>query len=234
MRLTNAIKADIKFQINHGFYIIYTILTLIYIIVIRQLPDEYKMLIVPLIVFSDPSLLGFFFIGGIVMLEKEQGVLDYLIVTPLRTKEYLLAKVLSLTTLATIAGFCITITSSSKSVNYFLLLIGILLTSIFFTLYGFIVAANCNTINQYFINMIPYMLIIILPCFSLFFDYKYFFLFNIFPSVSGLNVILGAFNGLSIIEGILYGIYLLSLDLLMLNIVERIFNNKVIYKGDVI
>ncbi len=72
MRITNAIKADVKFQVKQGFYAVYVIITLIYMLIIYQLPDHMGEIVVPLIIYFDPSIVGFFFIGGIVMLEKRK------------------------------------------------------------------------------------------------------------------------------------------------------------------
>ena len=45
-------------------------------------------------------LATFVFLAGLLLIEKGQGTLEGLIVTPLRSSEYLLAKILSLTVLA--------------------------------------------------------------------------------------------------------------------------------------
>ena len=226
MRLINVFRADIRFQFKQGFYLVYVMLTFIYMIILAKFPPEWKELAVPLVVFSDPSMVGFFFIGAIVMLEKVQGVLQYVIVTPLRSIEYLLAKVLSLTILAISAATMIVLVTYHEPLNWFILIAGVTLTSSFFVLYGFIAAADCTTMNQYFIKMIPYMLLIVLPCFSLI-GFPYSWIFNVFPSVAGLQLVFGAFNGLDI-KGILaLIIYLIVVNIALLFYVKNIFENMV-------
>ena len=226
MRLINVFRADIRFQFKQGFYLVYVMLTFIYMIILAKFPPEWKELAVPLVVFSDPSMVGFFFIGAIVMLEKVQGVLQYVIVTPLRSIEYLLAKVLSLTILAITAATMIVLVTYHEPLNWFILIAGVTLTSSFFVLYGFIAAADCTTMNQYFIKMIPYMLLIVLPCFSLI-GFPYSWIFNVFPSVAGLQLVFGAFNGLDI-KGILaLIIYLIVVNIALLFYVKNIFENMV-------
>jgi len=226
MRLINVFRADIRFQFKQGFYLVYVMLTFIYMIILAKFPPEWKELAVPLVVFSDPSMVGFFFIGAIVMLEKVQGVLQYVIVTPLRSIEYLLAKVLSLTILAITAATMIVLVTYHEPLNWFILIAGVTLTSSFFVLYGFIAAADCTTMNQYFIKMIPYMLLIVLPCFSLI-GFPYSWIFNVFPSVAGLQLVFGAFNGLGI-KGILaLIIYLIVVNIALLFYVKNIFENMV-------
>ncbi len=230
MRLLNALRADIRFQFKQGFYLVYLLLTLAYMVILSRLPLEWKRIAVPLTVFSDPSMVGFFFIGAIVMLEKVQGVLQYVTVTPLRAIEYLLAKVISLTMVAVTAGIMITIAAYHEFVNWPVLIAGIILTSSFFVLYGFIAAANCTTMNQYFIKMIPYMLLIVLPCFSLI-GFPYAWVFNVFPSVAGLRLVLGAFNEIALITTLGLSAYLLAANAIMLFYVEKVFD-RMVTKGE--
>lgn len=214
MRVLNALRADMRFQFKQGFYLVYIVITAMYMLIIGRLPQKIADIAVPLVVFSDPSVVGFFFIGGIIMLEKVQGVLQYIAVTPLRPVEYLLAKVISLSVLAEAAGLAITAVTYRGSVNWLLLAAGILLTSVSFTLCGFAAAADCDTVNRYFIKMIPYMLFMVLPCFSAA-GFPYSWLLDIFPGAAGLKLVLGAFNGIGAAGAVLYTIYLTLFDILV-------------------
>lgn len=229
-RVVNALKADITFQFKQGFYAVYLILTILYTIVIGQLPGEIAGFAVPLVVFSDPSVIGFFFIGGIVMLEKVQGVLQYMAVTPLRSGEYLLAKIVSLTLLAVVAGIAITAVTYAGRVQWPLLITGILLSSAFFTMFGFLVTVRCNTMNEYFIKMVPYMLVLILPCFSII-GFPYSELFRVFPSVAALELVLGAFRGIAIMKALIYITYLTVFDVLLFFWVDKILNTADVFGG---
>jgi len=223
VRIVNALRADVRFQFKQGFYLVYILLTLIYMVILGKLPQEWKSTVIPLVLFSDPSMVGFFFIGALVMLEKVQGVIQYVVVTPLRSLEYLLAKVVSLTILAIAATVMITLATYGYQLNWFLLILAVILISSFFVFYGFIVAVRCTTLNQYFIKMIPYLLLIVLPCFSLI-GFPYAWLFNIFPSVAGLKLVYGAFNGIDFLSALAYTVYLLAANLAIARYVEKIFD----------
>ena len=134
MRLLHAVLADIRFQIKQGFYLVYVIITAMYLIIMSFLPDDILAVALPLVVFSDPSVLGLFFIGGIILMEKGQGVLMVLVVSPLRTSEYILSKVISLAIVSVLAAFAITYFSHYPTVNWWLLLLSTILTSGIFTL----------------------------------------------------------------------------------------------------
>ena len=57
--------------------------------------------------FIDVSIFGFFFMGGMLYLEKDDGVLEALVATPLRTNDYLLTKIISLTLLSIVVSVAI-------------------------------------------------------------------------------------------------------------------------------
>lgn len=194
MRLLSALKLDIRFQIKQGVYFVYAFLTFAYMILLSFIPASIKAVVVPIVIFTDPSVIGFFFLGAVIMLEKNQGVIQYILVTPLRMKEYVLAKLISYIVASEIASFIIVLFTYGTGFNWFLFFIGILLTSVFFTLIGFIATINCKTLNQYFIKMIPLMIIGVAPCLGILRPDLVWL--NIFPGLATFNLVFGAFNTL--------------------------------------
>lgn len=229
MRFLHAIWADIRFQMKQGFYLVYVLITIMYLIILSFLPDNVLSIALPLVVFSDPSVLGLFFIGGIIMLEKVQGVLSVLVVSPLRTIEYLLSKVVSLALVSVLAAFAITGFSNYNNVNWLLLFLSTILTSGIFTLSGIMINAGCQTVNQYMIKTIPYMLLFVLPCVSLI-GFPYSWLFTIVPSVAALRLMLGAYTGIHFYEAIALILYLTGMNYFFLRWTIRVFENKIIYQ----
>ncbi|MDR1974449.1 MAG: hypothetical protein LBQ31_07220 [Bacteroidales bacterium] len=174
--------------------------------------------------------MGLFFVGGIIMLEKMQGVLSVLVVSPLRTIEYILSKVVSLAFVSVLAAFAITGFSSYGSVSWLLLFLSTVLTSGIFTLCGIMITAGCNTVNQYIIKTVPYMLLFVLPCFSLT-GFPYSDLFTVIPSVAALRLMLGAYMGIPLYEAISLVIYLTGMNYLFMRWAIRVFENKIIYQN---
>jgi fluoroquinolone transport system permease protein len=214
---------------KQGFYLVYVLITIMYLIILSFLPDNVLSIALPLVVFSDPSVLGLFFIGGIIMLEKVQGVLSVLVVSPLRTIEYLLSKVVSLALVSVLAAFAITGFSNYNNVNWLLLFLSTILTSGIFTLSGIMINAGCQTVNQYMIKTIPYMLLFVLPCVSLI-GFPYSWLFTIVPSVAALRLMLGAYTGIHFYEAIALILYLTGMNYFFLRWTIRVFENKIIYQ----
>lgn len=155
MRILSAFKYDVKFQVRHGFYYAYLFVTVVYIAGLRLVPETYRTLATVLVIFTDPSVLGFFFIGGVLLLEKGQNTLESLFVTPLRVSEYIWSKVASLTMLSLLSSLAIAVFTLGPGVNIALLALGVGLGSVFFTLLGFALAARARSLNQYFFYSIP-------------------------------------------------------------------------------
>lgn len=227
MRFINSVRADMKFQMKQGFYLVYAVITVMYLIILSFLPPNVLKITLPLIVFSDPSVLGLFFIGAIIMLEKSQGVLMVLVVSPLRTIEYILSKTFSLAFISVLAALVITLFSKCHSVNWLLLVISIILTSSIFTLCGIMINAGCNSVNHYMLKTIPYMLLLVLPCLSLI-QFPYSYLFTVIPSVAALRLMLGAYMGIGWLEAFALIIYLIIVNYFILKLTVRVFESKII------
>ncbi|MFD0714796.1 ABC transporter permease [Paenibacillus sp. GCM10027626] len=165
MRFVSALGYDMKLQARHGFYYAYLIISILYIILLQALPGEYRQLTGIILTFSDPSALGFFFIGGLVLLEKGQGIHDSLFVTPYTTSEYIWSKTLSLMLLSLLTSTVIHLSAFGLSAGSSLLPFwaGVGLTSIFFTLIGLGVAAGCQTLNGFFLQSMLVTAVFYLP-----------------------------------------------------------------------
>lgn len=148
-----------RYQIVTVALVITTAYTLIFKLLAKDGFD--KVLIV--IIFSDPVMIGFIFIGVMVLFEKGSGTIDALVVTPLRKTEYLFSKMISLGLIATVCSLVMAIAGHGWQMNYFLFIYGVFFTSSIFTLVGFIGVSWVKSMNQ-FIIIIPIFLIpFILP-----------------------------------------------------------------------
>ncbi len=151
MRLASAIYYDVKIQFRSGFYLAYLIVCLIYIAGLRQLPGNIIHIGTTIVVFLDPTILGFFFIGGLILLERGQKTLSGIFVTPFTITEYLLSKAFSLTLLALLSSLLITIAVLGMNSNIFLFCITIILTSIMFVFMGIAIVVRVRDLNRYLI-----------------------------------------------------------------------------------
>jgi fluoroquinolone transport system permease protein len=154
---------DMKLQIRHGFYYAYMLIAAAYIVLLRSLPLDIRETVGTVITFSDPSVLGFFFIGGLVLLEKGQNIYDNLFVTPYKPEEYILSKTLSLTLLSVVTSCIIHLSAFGLHPDLFLFLLGVTMTSVFFTLLGLGLAVRCQTLNGFFLMSTVYTFVFVIP-----------------------------------------------------------------------
>lgn len=233
-RILNSITADIKFQMKHGFYAVYVVLSMIYIVILNFIPMPAKSVVLPILVYTDPAALGMFFIGGMVLLEKEQGVLSLLYITPLKVYEYIISKVLTLGIISTLAAVGISLAVNIQT-NYILLILGTLLSAIFYTLVGFLMASKSKTVNDYIIKIAPAAMLVILPCLT--------FIQNDFvpeiinkialfiPAAGGLKVIFSAYSDISSVDIIISISGLITVNILLVNRVYRVLTDKLILEA---
>ncbi len=159
---------DILFQFRHGFYLIYFIISILYIAILLNIPSSNRLLVTHALVFSDTSVLGLTFVGALLLLEKQQNILQSLFVTPLHLKEYLLGKVLSLTLLAFLASLAILLSANGWLSFMALYVAGIFLGSSFFVLLGIAVGARVNSLNGYIFGIMAGTIIFTVPLLSYF------------------------------------------------------------------
>jgi fluoroquinolone transport system permease protein len=229
-RMKNAVIADLKFERKQGFFTIYLIISFLYLLVLTQIPETYRHIAVPFVIFSDPSVLGLFFIGGMLLLEKEQGILQSIVVTPLESMEYVISKVMSLSIVALFAGVLISLLAYSGSVNYLYLVMGILLTSFFFTQIGILIACRSRGINEFFLRMVPWMLALIAPAFFLI-PYWEAAVLNLFPTVACLRLVYGAYHGNPIGMAVFQMGYMILINGGLLIYTTRQFEERIVYGG---
>lgn len=179
MRLLAALRQDIRFQFRHGFYYVYAILTVLYIITLKLLPETLIYPTLSIILFTDICTLGFTFIGAIVLLERGQNLTESLFVTPLRLHEYLLAKILSFLLLSCTSALIIILGASVGGQNLSWFIIGVVISALIYTLFGLVFAARARHVNDYFVKSLGIGLLISLPILAYLqlFDTPLFYLF---------------------------------------------------------
>ncbi|MBT3253551.1 MAG: hypothetical protein HN995_05925 [Candidatus Marinimicrobia bacterium] len=166
MRLLAAVAQDIRFQFRHGFYYAYLVLTVLYIITLRLLPESLVHPALTLILFTDICALGFFFIGAIVLLERGQNLPQSLFVTPLRLHEYLLAKIFSFLFLSIASAFLIMLGAFVGGQDLIWFIFGAIMSTLIYTLFGLVFAARARHVNDYFVKALGIGLLISLPIFA--------------------------------------------------------------------
>ncbi len=227
MKWLSYLKYDVLFQFRHGFYYGYLFVVVIYIVFLRLLPGETSLLLAPLIIFSDPAVLGCFFIGGMVLLEKEQNIYQTFFVTPYTFTRFIITRVFSLGLLSTFSGILITVGGFGFVPNLYILIIGLFFSSVFFTLLGFSLAIKARSTNMYFLSTGIYLVVFMFPLISIFDIYSLPVLYFL-PSMGSLILLSAPFQGISPWEFAYSMVILLVATILAGILCHRIFFKQII------
>jgi len=163
MRMISSLLKDIKHQFSYKFYFVYLIVSIMYIVIIYLIPNTFKANVTSMIILSDPVTLGIFFSGSIWLLEKNENVIHYLRISPLKPQEYVLSKIISLALISTISSLIIVLFSLTSIYSIFILSISIFMFSLIFTLIGIAVSSYSRSFNHFLLLVLPPSIILVLP-----------------------------------------------------------------------
>lgn len=116
-----------------------------------------------LVIFNDPALLGFLFIGVMVLFEKNEGTLQALVVTPVREAHYLWSKIIVLTLISIICCYGLVLIVHGIHFDWLHFGVAAAGTTIFFGLVGFILVSGVETFNQYILRSVGLLILLSLP-----------------------------------------------------------------------
>ena len=111
-RLLSTMRWDIQLQFRNSFYYASAFVAVVLIIMLKQLPDINWALWWPVVIMENLVINAFYFMAGMLLLEKGEGTLEAQIVTPLRPWEYLTSKVLTLGALSLLETFVVVVAVS--------------------------------------------------------------------------------------------------------------------------
>ena len=189
-----------------------------------------------LLLFFDPALIGIMFVGALVLFEKSENVLQALVITPMKTDDYLLSKIISLTILSLISAILfmsLMIIFNDISFNLFFLVAGIILTSVMLILLGFILVSRVNSINGYLLWMIIAFLGLTFPPLLQLLGLFENPLIYLWPTQASFILLDGVFHAATLeIWEIAYGvIYQVFWIVLLYVLAKKAFYKNIILKG---
>ncbi len=163
IRLAATVHGDARLQLRQGFYYAAGFVLVVLIAVGRQLPADVLEWILPVIVLSNVQINTFYFLAGLVLLEKGEGTLQAQVVTPLRAEEYLASKLATLTALSVVENVVWLAATLGMEALRPALVTGIVLASALFCATGFIAVARYDSINEFLMPSFVYTMVLTLP-----------------------------------------------------------------------
>lgn len=169
IRTTAALVAtEIRIQFRGGLYAAYAAMTAFFFGLLLLLPAAYRPQGFELIVLLDPAFLGFFFAGGLVLLERDQGVLALIVTRGRGFRAWWCAKSIALTLLAGAAVSILALLAQWSGLirlnprGVAFLATGLFLSIPLYFSLGVLIASRFPRVLDYFVYsgiiMVPFML----------------------------------------------------------------------------
>lgn len=166
-----------------------TVITAFYILLLVFLPTLRINEVSIVIIFSDPSMLGFIFIGAIILFEKSENTSSAQFVTPMRVDMYLWSKASSLLVPTLLMSTGIAYAAWGFNFRLLLFLITVSLSSQMFTFLGIVGVSRVKSFNQYMLIIPLFLSPTILPLLNFYQITDWNFLYFI-PTQSVLNLLM--------------------------------------------
>ncbi|MCB0073263.1 MAG: hypothetical protein KDE20_17460 [Caldilineaceae bacterium] len=229
-RLVATLRWDLVNQYRQGFYIAGGFVIVVWAIVLWNLPAPVVELLLPFLIFFDLSIFGFYFMAGMLFLEKGDGVLQALVVTPMRSWEYLVSKSATLALLAVLVSVAVVLLVHGFAVNWWLFVPAVALNSWLLVLIGFMLAARFDAINEFLIPSIFYMVPSQLPALQYFGIWESPLLYLV-PTMPSMLLLEGAFGAIAGWQIVYAFVYLLAACVLVTWWAQRTFVRFVVRAG---
>ncbi len=196
IRLAASLRRDALNQYRQGLYAVTLFLVAVFAVLLSLLPPglrEYSAMIVPPFLAVNLIITTFYFTAAMVLLEKGEGMLPMLIVTPLRPWEYLASKSITLSLLALVETFLILLPFFGLDFSWLLLTTGAILLGAIYCLSGFTAVIRFGSINTFLLPSVLWVTILVLPLLSHFgLLPRWFFFWH--PLEPGLTLARSAFS----------------------------------------
>jgi len=157
-----------------------------------------------LLIYNDPAIIGFIFIGISIILEKDQEVLAALFVSPLSHHVYLISRVITLSTISTIAALAMVLAAKGTSFNVVHFSVGAFATCAFFCLLGIFLVSYTTEILHFLLRAIPLLIFMSLPLLN-YFELTDLALFKLFPVQGGLNLMVNSYSESPKLREVIFG-----------------------------
>ncbi len=169
LRTLILLKNDFLLLFRYGIIIAYSLAVAFYAGAIIYAGSLMPSWMIGLIIISEPSVFGFFFLGGLMMLEKSEDVRSSLAITPISALEYFIAKAISLTIIAIIAVIILSVLSYNE-INWPMLILVVILISVQFIALSVPAALYFKNLSSYLMGSVAIIMPLILLGMLAFFD----------------------------------------------------------------
>jgi fluoroquinolone transport system permease protein len=162
--LAKAVLWDLRLQARYQILTVAAAITALYCVIFQLVPESVLDRLTVVLIFSDPTTIGFLFVGVLVLFERGAGTLQAVIVSPLSPGQYLWSKALSLTTVAVVCAVVMAVVGQRGfGFDVALVVVATALTSVLLVLIGFSAVVRVRSVNAYLVIVPLFLLPLTLP-----------------------------------------------------------------------
>ncbi len=204
-------------------------MTGVYVLLIYFLKDVGNLeKFITLLIYNDPAIIGFIFIGISIILEKDQEVLPALFVTPLNPHNYLVSRIITLSTLGFMGALAMLLAAKGTSFNLLHFSVGAFSTCVLFCLLGIFIVSRTTEILHFLLRGIPLLILMSLPLLN-YFELTNLSFLKLFPVQGGLNLMVNSYRESPILGELIFGYISIFVWIPLLYwTVYRIFISKIV------
>jgi len=204
-------------------------ITAFYVLIIYLIKDFANVeKFITLLIYNDPALVGFIFIGISIILEKDQEVLPALFVTPLNQHIYLISRIITLSTIGFFGALAMVLAAKGTSVNFLHFTVGAFSTCVLFGLMGVFIVSYTTEILHFLLWAVPLLIFMSLPLLN-YFELTDLNFFKLFPVQGGLNLLVNSYAESPNFGEIIFGYISIAVwTPLLYGFVYRIFMARVV------
>jgi len=229
IKLLRTIVWDARFALRYNIVTVAIVITVLYTIIFKLIPGASITEVLVSFIFSDPTMLGFIFVGAMVLFEKDANTLEALTVTPVKPWQYLWSKAIVLSLIALFCSTGMAFIGHGFDLKMVYFIPAVVLSSLIFTFIGFIGISRVKNFNQYIILIPMFLLPTILPLAD-FYGLVRSPLFYLIPTQGSLLLFKAAFKEESALN-ILYSVVILCITLwITYRIAERHYLRYIVGK----
>ena len=162
-RLAATVDVDVRVQLRNGLYLATAFVVICSIFFLRWLPDPVAELLLPVMLLENVLINTFYFVSALLLFERLEGTFTAQGVTPLRTDEYLMSKVLTLTALSVVESLLIATAVAGFEIRVVWMILGVILAATLFCLSGVALVARYGSINEFILPSVLYSALLSLP-----------------------------------------------------------------------
>lgn len=193
----NALFNQIKWQFlifqRNNLLMMIAGITAFYVFVIYLIKDfENVEKFITFLIYNDPAIVGFIFIGVSIILEKDQEILPALFAAPLSRHIYLLSRIITLSSIGFFSALAMILTARGMSFNFAHFSVGAFSTCVLFSLMGIFIVSYTTEILHFLLRAIPLLIFMSLPLLN-YFELADLSFLKLFPVQGGLNLMVNSY-----------------------------------------